>query len=410
MQWLKKLFSTSTSPGTQEEKGGAASWLGADAPGNPFGVRVVNLMENLKLTSTSASPDIAARCVSWRPGQQERLGVTRGGQEVPCDLSYPTGAILPDGMLFIPRAMEDKWVIAWRDGAVVFSRSWTGETEITADAYVDNGLLRLTRLYANETSLGLFGNLDVVVDWMMRSHALGERVPLPVDKKVAEFLLDSPLMAMSAFGHRLFCAGVDYRLQAPTSRLYSDGDLAAAAYDNDADAIRKLATEDAWRTPTTASGAPPLVLASQLGHTDLCRLMLELGAEVDGKNGAGGTALQLGVAGRHGREHAALFLDAGAELETANDDGFTSLHAAAEVDDSDMVRDLTERGAKIDSRTKLGYCPIHIAAGLGHRDAAEVLVACGADPNVPGKGKTSAQIAREEGKHDLAEWFESLAV
>lgn len=47
---------------------------------------------------------------------------------------------------------------------------------------------------------------------------------------------------------------------------------------------------------------------------------------------------------------------------------------------------------------------------LGHRDAAEALVACGADPNILGKGKTPAQIAREEGKHDLAEWFESLEV
>lgn len=278
---------------------------------------------------------------------------------------------------------------------------------MTADANVRDGQLHLTRIYAAEAGLESFGQTTAVVDWMMRSHAFNERIPLPIDAQAAEMLHGTPLVAMSAFGHRLFCAAVDYKLEPPASLLYSLGNLSAAIYANDAEVVRKLADDETWRTPVADDGSVPLVLASALGYTDLCRLMLELGSDLELTNARGGAALSAGVAGKHGREHVAMLLDAGANIEAANVDGFTALHASAEVDDGDMVRYLIERGANIESRTKAGYCPIHIAAGLGHRSAAEALVACGADPNVSANGQTPARICRSEGNNDLAAWFES---
>lgn len=278
---------------------------------------------------------------------------------------------------------------------------------MTADANVRDGQLHLTRIYAAEAGLESFGQTTAVVDWMMRSHAFNERIPLPIDAQAAEMLHGTPLVAMSTFGHRLFCAAVDYKLEPPASLLYSLGNLSAAIYANDAEVVRKLADDETWRTPVADDGSVPLVLASALGYTDLCRLMLELGSDLELTNARGGAALSAGVAGKHGREHVAMLLDAGANIEAANVDGFTALHASAEVDDGDMVRYLIERGANIESRTKAGYCPIHIAAGLGHRSAAEALVACGADPNVSANGQTPARICRSEGNNDLAAWFES---
>ena len=222
-------------------------------------------------------------------------------------------------------------------------------------------------------------------------------------------LYSTPLVAMNVFGHRLFCAAVDYRMEPPTTLLYSLGDLSAAVYADDAASVRKLASEAAWRTPVADDGSTPLVLASALGYTDLCRLMLELGSDIEVTNARGGAALSAGVAGKNGCEHVAVLLDAGANLEAANIDGFTALHASAEVDDAEVAKLLIERGANIEARTNAGYCPIHIAAGLGHRSAAEALVVCGADPKMTANGQTPAQICHSEGKGELAAWFESQA-
>ena len=89
---------------------------------------------------------------------------------------------------------------------------------------------------------------------------------------------------MNAFGHRLFCAGLEYKMPPPTKKLYSLGALSAAVYANDDAAIRKLANEEGtWRTAVAGDGSPPLVLASQLGYTSLCRTMLEFGADIEAK-------------------------------------------------------------------------------------------------------------------------------
>lgn len=409
MKWWKRLFSRSgqTAPNEQVPAGSdqTAPWLEADSPENPFGVRLVNLMQNLQLISTSQKESEAANSTSWRPGQQDRLAIEKTGPGIPCDLRYPIGSYLPDGMLFIPQAMEDKWVIAWRDGAVVFARSWTGETIVTADAILEGEELRLQRLYACDSTLDGFGDLVTVVDWIMRSHAMEERLPLPVDEGVADSLRSTPLVAMSVFGHRLFCAGLGYSLPQPTGKLYSDGDVAAAVYNDDVDMIRRLASADVWQTPTRHDGSPPLVLGSLLGHNELCRVMLELGADVKVRNARGGNALQGAIVGRSGTAQAAMLIESGAHPDDANKDGFTAMHAAAEIDDAEMIRFLAEHGGSLEAQTNAGYRPIHIAAGLGHQASAQALVECGVNIDALGDGRTPEQIARDEGNDELARWF-----
>lgn len=385
-----------------------APWLEADSPQNPFGVRIVSLMANLQLQSFSEDQKKATCAVSWRPGHQKRLKQICENQGIPCDLRYPAAAMLPDGMLFIPRAMEDKWVIAWRDGKVMIARSWSGEAVAMADAVVEGRELRISHIYSEADTFAGLGEVTTVIDWLIRSHAMEERLPLPVDEETAELLHNAPLLAMSSFGHRLFCAGVDYKMPPPNAELYSLGDLSAAVYSNDAKAIRKLANEDAWRTPVASDGSPPLVLASQLGYTDLCRIMLELGADIEAKNKRGGTALQMAVVGKCSIEHAQMLIDAGANLESANLDGFTSAHAAAEVGYAEMIHFLSQAGANLEAQTTAGYRPIHISAGLAHQSAAEALAKCEVDVNAIGNGQTALEIAKSGGQEEFANWFAGL--
>ena len=154
-----------------------ATWLEADSPSNPFGVRLLSLMANLQMQSFTQDQAKAACAISWRPGHHDRLKPIEEVQKVPCNLRYPIAAPFPDGMLFIPRAMEDKWVIAWRDDKVLFARSWSGETVAMADAVVEGGELRISQLYVSQNSFPGLGEPTIVVDWMIRSHALEERLP-----------------------------------------------------------------------------------------------------------------------------------------------------------------------------------------------------------------------------------------
>ncbi len=418
MKWLKRIFSGPSkkqsdpsetaqgSSGEQPNNGPATSWLSPDDPENPFPVPIVSLMGNLELQSMSQDQEAATMAISWRPGQQRRISPDRSGDGIACDLRYPIDGVLPDGMLFIPSAMEDKWVIALRDETVIFARSWTGETEITADATVENSELCLRRIYRHDV-VSSFGDVATVVDWIVRSHAMQERLPLPVDQETAKMLAEFPLMAMSIFGHRLFCAGVGYRMPPTETYLVSDGDMAAAVHANDLAKVRQLASEEAWLSRTSVVGSPPLLLASQLGHTDLCTLILELGADIEARNNHGETALHMGVVSKAGSEHVAMLLDAGAKLNAENCDGFTAVHAAVEVDDADMVRFLAQRGADLEAETQKGYRPIHIAAGLGHRDSAEALIELGVDIQAECEGNNPVQIAISEGNHEFARWFES---
>ena len=390
-----------------DEDNKKANWLEADSPKNPFGVRIVNLMDNLQVQSFTQDKEKAACAVSWRPGHQERLKSSiEAGKGIPCDLCYPVATPFPNGMLFIPRAMEDKWVIAWHDGSVLFARSWSGETIFKADAAVESGELRISRIYIDEHSFSGLWDPATVVDWMIRSHCMEERLPLPVDETTADMLHNSPLVAMNVFGHRLFCAGLDYRMPPPKGKLYSLGDLSAAVYANDTDTIRKLSDrEESWKTAVATDGSPPLVLASQLGFTELCHLMLELGADIEAKNERGGTALQMGVVGKCNTDHTRVLVDAGANIEAANSDGFTAAHAAAEVDYAEMILFLRSVGANLEAETNAGYRPIHISAGLGHMAAAEALLQCNVDTDALGNGRTPLQIAEAEGKVDFAKWF-----
>ena len=396
-------MSTGESDDSKDEK---APWLEADSAKNPFGVRLVSLMANLQMQSFTKDEEKAACAISWRPGHQNRLKPIEVGEGIACDLRYPVATPCPDGMLFIPRAMEDKWVIAWRDGKVFFARSWAGETVAMADAVVEAGEFRITRIYPGENAFGGLGDPITVIDWMMRSHAMDERLPLPVDEETADMLHNVPLVAMTAFGHRLFCAGVEFKMPPSQSKLYSLGQLSAAVYADDADAIRKLASEEAWQTPVAANGSPPLVLASQLGYADMCRLMLELGADTEARNDRGGTALQMAVVGKCSTEQMKMLVNAGANIESANSDGFTSAHAAAEVDHGDAILFLAEAGANLEAETNGGYRPIHIAAGLGHKAAAEALLKCNVDSAALANGATALQIAESEDNAEFIKWFQ----
>jgi hypothetical protein len=413
MSWWKRLSDRvfGQGQGTPEAPTSKpAKWLGADDPGNPFGVPILDLMSNLELISATKDASLASRAVSWRPGQHERLNFTLDGERINCNLNYRAALALPDGMLFVPSAMEEKWVIAWRNGQIAAARSWSGETEAVAEAELQSGWLRVTKLtIATKSSLRSFGDPVSTFDWLLKSHALGERIPLPVSEEGAALLQAVPVASFAPFGHRTFCAAVDYSPPDSTRMLRSDGALIAAVQDADAALIKQLIAEGHdIHAPSTCAGYTALHLAVVKGRPELVQLLLDLGADPHRTADRMRTPLPLALVHNEEPKVMELLLDAGADLEASDDKGFSALHAAAEVGNVTGIRHLLRRGASIQARTQSGLSALHIACALGHIDAARELVRQGADVAAKSELGTVLDVARREKKDNVVAWLESL--
>lgn len=100
-------------------------------------------------------------------------------------------------------------------------------------------------------------------------------------------------------------------------------------------------------------------------------------------------------------------LDAGAQIDSLDTrrsvNGRRSLNWAALGNHADAIRYLLRRGASIDMTNRTGFTPLHHAAEAGSLQAAEALLAAGADATrVNAAGQSAADVARERGHADIA--------
>jgi ankyrin repeat protein len=86
----------------------------------------------------------------------------------------------------------------------------------------------------------------------------------------------------------------------------------------------------------------------------------------------------------------------GADVNTAQGDGMTGLHWAAEGGHAAVADLLLAAGAAVEARTRVGgYTPLHLASRSGHGSIANALLDAGADPGVTttGSGVTPLHLA-----------------
>lgn len=82
------------------------------------------------------------------------------------------------------------------------------------------------------------------------------------------------------------------------------------------------------------------------------------------------------------------------------------VHAAAASRNLDILRAVLEAGADPNVPQQQGFVPLHEAATNGNREMAELLVKHGANPRLANEaGKTSIELATDKGHTDLAAYL-----
>ncbi|MFC1478069.1 ankyrin repeat domain-containing protein [Candidatus Margulisiibacteriota bacterium] len=149
------------------------------------------------------------------------------------------------------------------------------------------------------------------------------------------------------------------------------------------------------------NGKTALMVAAKRGRTEVVKLLIEAGADLNLKNVEDRTALMIAAEKGH-TEIIKLLIEAGADLN-AECYGQPVLIWAAISGHTEVVKILTKSGADLEAMY-VGATALIWAAKEGHTEIVELLIESGADLNATGEaGETALMQAAYEGHEEIAE-------
>ena len=159
-----------------------------------------------------------------------------------------------------------------------------------------------------------------------------------------------------------------------------ESSVADAAQKGDLEAVRTLLQQGADPNAAQPDGLTALHWAALNDKLGIAEILLYAGAAISPVTRIGGyTPLHLASQSGHG-EVVRKLLEAGANANAYTSTGVSSLHFAAQADAAEAIRALIEHGAEVDARdTFSSRTPLMFAAYRGAVDATQALVRADAD-------------------------------
>ena len=146
------------------------------------------------------------------------------------------------------------------------------------------------------------------------------------------------------------------------------------------DIVKLLLDHGAEINTATNNGWQAIHHAANKGHTDIVKLLLDHNAKVNATTNNGWQAIHLAAEQGH-TDIVKLLLDHGAEINAATNDGWQAIHLAAEQEHTDIVKLLLDHDAEVNATRNNGWQAIHLAAEQGHTDIVKLLLDHGAEIN-----------------------------
>ncbi|MHC4598222.1 MAG: ankyrin repeat domain-containing protein [Planctomycetota bacterium] len=147
------------------------------------------------------------------------------------------------------------------------------------------------------------------------------------------------------------------------------------------------------RIPEQIAADVDLLVACRFGDAKAVAEAFRRGGRIDARYSSGDWALYA-LLERDDETLLGALLDAGLNPKWKSADGFTLVHAAADVGKAAPLTLLLARGAPADLRDEDGWTPLHCAANEGSEPAVAILLEAGADPNVVERdGETALTLA-----------------
>jgi len=184
-----------------------------------------------------------------------------------------------------------------------------------------------------------------------------------------------------------------------SGRPMTDHRLHDAAASDDVAAIRALLAAGATIDARDEDGRTPLLAATHANNVRAAETLIAAGADVNARDAIDDSPYLYAGAQGH-LEILTMTLKHGADLKSVNRYGGTALIPAAERGHVETVRTLIAAGVEVDHVNRLGWTALLEAIILGdggssHRQIVDLLIAAGADVNLPdGDGVTPLQHAR----------------
>ncbi len=189
----------------------------------------------------------------------------------------------------------------------------------------------------------------------------------------------------------------------------SESPLMAAAATGDVARVKALLSQGADVSATDEKfGSSALGWAALEGHKEIVELLLANKADVNGRNGSGGTPLFGAVVNGH-TEVVEVLVAHGANVNATGYSGGTPLETAAWKGHKGIVEVLLVHGADVNARNNDGETPLYTAVLAGHKEIVELLLANKADANIPTKGRgvlpedTALCLAAFDGNREIVE-------
>jgi hypothetical protein len=353
---------------------GEVTWIAA--ADNPWGVPLLDVRPiTLTMQSTSRDPSCAKNAISF--GGDDGTSFIRqlplSTREVSASLRYPIDRVLADGVLFTPHMMEHKWALFVHTGELIFVRSWTRRVQLTARIEVDAGNAVVTRVRGTFLDDDEPPELTLrLLDYLIRSHALGDTYPVTLPLGVEEDPNTAALWCMSMFGNRaLFATPDQFAWSEPSAPLRSHSLLHIAVARGSVPQIDAALAAGIPIDVLAGDGLAPLHWALANDDPAILLHLLERGSPVDVRSAEGATPLMNAIQSARATK-ARLLLEHGADVNATDQRGFTALHRAAEMGLVELAQLLLEHGARADVRAG-DHTPLSLALERGKGELAELL-------------------------------------